>query len=97
MEKFALQLAVIQKDLTDSLKVNKPIDMTEQGKKTILKMLLNAISAIIGKVVLLMVINVCVKLEIMTMSQVNIEEPHTQNAILNTTIKILKSLCSSTI
>ena len=32
MEKFVLQLAVIQKDLIDSLKVNKPIDMTEQDK-----------------------------------------------------------------
>ena len=32
MEKFVLQVAVIQKDLIDSLKVNKPIDMTEQDK-----------------------------------------------------------------
>ena len=60
MEKFVLQLAVIQKDLIDSLKVNTPIDMTEQDKND-LKMLLNAISAIIGKVVLLMVMNAWVK------------------------------------
>ena len=66
MEKFVLQLAVIQKDLIDSLKVNKPIDMTEQDKNDFK----NATECYIcnnWKGGLLMVINVCVKLEIMTM------------------------------